>query len=166
MRAWLGWLSWMLLAVSSCSSESENGHACTDIGCTDGVHVSVLTGPLEDGDYTLRVTLDGAAYECTLSAPGDVPAPGSGHALSCSPELGSALVISRSSCDDTACPPTGPLEWSFLPEGFPETVAVKLERGGETLAEAERSIEYHQIYPNGPDCDPGCKTSGVEFLFD
>jgi hypothetical protein len=166
MRAFIG-LAMVLLGGSSCSSETESGRPCTAIGCTDGVHVSVLTGGLEDGDYTLRVTLDGQAYECKLSVPGDLPAPGTGQGFDCSPELRDALVMSRSSCDDAAtCPPAGPLSLSFTPTGFPESVVVRLERDGETVAEGERSVEYHQIFPNGPDCDGGCKLAGVEFLFD
>jgi hypothetical protein len=165
MRAFIG-LALVLLGGSSCSSEDEGARACTQIGCTDGVHVSVLTGGLEDGDYTLHVTLDGDAYDCTLSVPADLPRPGSGHRLSCSPELLNSHVTSRSSCVAATCPPNGPLELAFTPVGFPENVAVRLERDGETVAEGERSVEYYQIFPNGPECDGGCRSSGVEFFFD
>ncbi len=166
MRAWLGFLGLIVWGVASCSSDTEPQRVCTAIGCTDGVHVGVLIGELEDGDYTLQVTLDGAAYECTLSAPDGLPAPGTGHALSCSPELQHALVISRSSCEGADCPPNGPVELSFTPVGFPENIDLRLERGGELVAEDQAGIEYSQIFPNGPECDDGCKAAGIEFIFD
>lgn len=166
MRAWLGFLGLIVLGVASCSSDTEPQHECTEIGCTDGVHVGVLLAELVDGEYTLQVTLDGDAYECTLLVPDGLPAQGMGHALNCSQELQQALVISRSSCQGSDCPPNGPVELSFTPVGFPESIALRLERDGELVAEDQAGIEYSQIYPNGPECDGGCRAAGVEFIFD
>ena len=164
MRALIG-LGFVVLGVASCSSDTEEQRDCTAIGCTDGVQVSVLTGALEDGNYTLRVTLDDDTYDCTLSVPDDLPERGTGHRLNCPPELRDSIVVSRSSCDMAECPARDPLGLSFTPIGFPETIVLRLERDGETLIEEERSIEYRQIFPNGPECDSGCKAAGVEFLF-
>lgn len=168
MRALVG-IGLVVLGSSSCSSESsgvESGRGCTEIGCNAGLHVSVFTGVLEDGDYLFGVTLDGDAYDCAFSVPDDLPSPGNGLPLSCSTELRNSITISRSSCDSAPCPASGPLELSFNPAGFPESVAVRLERDGAVVIEGERSVEYRQIFPNGADCDSGCRAAVVEFVFD
>lgn len=164
MRAVYGWwLGCLICGLASCSSDPEP-QTCTAAACADGAYVSVLTGELEDGDYTLRVSLDDSNYTCTLSAPDDLPESG-GHRLRCEAELRDSTISARISCERGVCDPRDGFELSFRNAAYPSTIAVAFERDGTPLMSAERTLEYRETYPS--DCNPaGCRSSSAKFQVD
>jgi hypothetical protein len=155
------WLGCLALGLASCSSDPEP-RACTAIGCIGGAYVSVVTGELADGDYRLRVDLDGSNYDCSLSAPDDLPDSG-GQRLRCDAELRDSTIMARISCELGVCDPRDGFELSFRNAGYPETIAVTLERDATPLMSEERTLEDQQVYPNGAGCDAGCRAAEAKF---
>jgi hypothetical protein len=47
-------------------------------------------------------------------------------------------------------------------EGTPNTLAVRVERDGVSILEAEERPKFEESRPNGPGCGPVCKQSMVE----
>ncbi|MBX3193201.1 MAG: hypothetical protein KF819_39825 [Labilithrix sp.] len=140
---------------SSSSSSSSGGgggdRACTAIGCTDGLGISV-TAPAgwKAGRYVFTVTADGSTQTCE----GSLPLPSCGSpGLLCKGQDGVAQ-IGESGCALPAA------QHSFSDIHFsstPAQVNVHVARDGVVLAEQSFTPSYVTSQPNGPGCEPICK---------
>lgn len=140
---WLA-ISWMiaLLATSGCVG-SQN---CTLIGCESGVNFD-LTDPLEPGQ---EFHASACVGDICREASGTVPERG------CTTESDLAVCGPQSGGTDVHL---------SLPSGtYDETYDVRFELisgSGETLAEADVSVDFQRSQPNGPNCGPVCWGASV-----
>jgi len=129
--------------------------ACTDIGCTNGLHVQLTKAtPWPAGAYELAFDIDGTAVTCTGSLP--LPACEAGPALACDPA--GRVQVGESGC---ALPP-GQHGWADVHiDGEPARVHVTIRQGAAVLHDAEIRPEYRTLQPNGPDCEPTCRSASA-----
>ena len=175
-----------LAVLTACHDE------CSTETCTD--YARMLIHPFDytwaDGDYTLEVEFDDAAYSCTFTAPDDLPdeTGTSWKPIDCTPKLDAYLaplvhcdshdsgMSSRETCAADAggiasggvdcgnCSPQ-PLPGQYYVQiatpGMPKTHRVVVTRGDETLSDPPFSpFQYGTVQPNGPECAPTCRQSG------
>ncbi|MFW5739719.1 MAG: hypothetical protein ACOC1F_05075 [Myxococcota bacterium] len=121
---------------------------CTEIGCTDGLHIDLRAADWEPGAYRFVVDADGRTTTCAGSLP--LRPCDAGSSLRCD---GDDVLIGESGC---ALPAH---EQGFsdmeLPAG-PAAVRIIIEHDGAVLADAKLSPEYQRTQPNGPGCPPVC----------
>lgn len=122
--------------LGGCSSQ-----ACTLVDCQDGVTAELST-PLSASDiFLVRVSTPEADYERTVT-PDTV--------------LNPFLEISVEVKD-------GLIRAVRLNGHTPSMVEVQIERDGQVVFdEASDRISYGRFYPNGADCDSGCRVAHIE----
>lgn len=159
--------SLLLLAGAACDGL---GQECTEIGCTDGVMFDVLPedGHWEDGEYTLEVRLDDATYTCEFSLPEAFPTAGLLTSIPCG---GLTVELAqRRTCSEVRGGTSSSQGCEALPDqydlllssyGTPAESRITLERDDEPVLSDERTLDYDETFPNGEDCDPGCKQTRV-----
>ena len=154
----------MLTATLACSKEQpgpagpaggEGGErACTQIGCLDGLRLSLdKATPWLPGDYTFAFELDGEPVECKGALP--LPSCDVGPSLRCTPD---ALVqIGESGC---ALPPAQHGFSDITIERAPKQVSLKISHDDQPLlVGADITPDYKTTQPNGPGCEPTCRSA-------
>jgi hypothetical protein len=148
-------ISMVWAAPLGCDSSSQT--ACTAIGCTDGLAVTVTpTSAWPAGDYRFTIEADGVTTTCTGSLP--LPACGTA-AITCEGGEPDAVMIGESGCA------LAESEHAFSDIMFtatPASVAVTVEFGGTQIGAGSWSPEYQTSQPNGPECEPTCTNASVE----
>lgn len=126
--------------------------ACTEIGCIDGLHVTLTPGERwPAGAYAFDIQTDGGSTSCR----GSLPLPPCGTpGLSCS---GQAVQIGESGC---ALPAAAHGFSTLTFPSTPKRVHVRITRESEAIAERELQPVYQRVQPNGPGCEPVCTTAG------
>ena len=129
--------------------------SCTDIGCQDGLQVDFEPVLETAGDYEVEIVVDGVSTRCLASLPLDAEAPSS-----CDEE-GVYLTTSGSALSEDQHEITG----VYLTAG-PDTVSIgvlrdEAEVGGDTL-----SPTYTVVQPNGPECEPTCRSASASVTID
>lgn len=159
--------SLLLLAGAACDGL---GQECTEIGCADGVLFDVLPedGLWEEGAYALVVRLDDVTYTCEFSVPADLPTAGLLNSIPCGGL--NVELAQRTTCSEVregtqssqGCEPI-PDQYDLLISsyGTPAESRITLERDGDPVLNDERTLDYEETFPNGEDCDPGCKQTRV-----
>jgi hypothetical protein len=150
-----------------------SGEGCTDIGCGVGLQLTVHppNNIWPTGGYAFEFRFASEQHNCTIAIPDSLPADSRSTAeLNCEPQL-DASFSPETKCSDPrtgetvrqACVPV-PGHWilEVSKEGTPATVAVRVERDGVLLLEAEESPKFEESRPNGPGCGPVCKQTTVE----
>jgi hypothetical protein len=124
------------------------GKACTEMGCTSGLHLSVL--PLASwphGDYRYVLDVDGRTVTCE----GSLPLRGcESRNITCS-EPGFAVV--ESGC---ALPRSEHAFGGMEIPGFPDRVHLRIELDGRPLADEDLDLRWTRTQPNGEGCPPVC----------
>src|SRR6478752_6247989 len=147
-------LAMTLVALATgCDANSD----CTEIGCTSRVSVSAAPGSgiWQAGNYGLDVSLDGEAVHCEFLLPDALPAEGLDSLIDCG-DVVRASFVSRDDCSG-GCSLTDEYDLQLLFFKLPEKVDVKLTRDGESVLDESRAIEYHEVFPNGPECGGTCQ---------
>jgi len=120
-----------------CSSE-----ACTLAACLEGVDVELST-PLSAADsYLVRVSTPEADYEQTVT-PGTI--------------YNRFVDIISVEVED------GLIRAVQLNGHTPSSIVVLIERDGQIVFDAASDrIKYEGSYPNGADCDSGCRVARIK----
>jgi hypothetical protein len=145
----------LVLAFAACvpgaqSSSSPEPRGCTEIGCQSGFAVDLVRPlPWTAGRYRVEVTGDAnASCEVDLPLSCERPARCSGQPGSVTLGLsGCALDASQHSISSV-----------FFP-GLPGTVTVTVLQDDRPLGTGTFSPAYRSTQPNGPDCEPICRTA-------
>jgi hypothetical protein len=167
-----------LLALTWLSSDCESlGTSCTEIGCGDGL--SITLHPTDEawdaGSYRFEFTVAGETHVCTLEIPQDLPAnPSSLVAVPCEPPLDVGLVPqtvcteqrSRDAVSETCAPVSDHWILQTSLSGTPDSLRVRVSRDSATILDASRTPKYQVTRPNGPDCEPVCHQSQIDLTFD
>ncbi len=141
----------VLLLLSGCTNPTV---ACTEIGASPGVSVTVEKAPATSlTGLTLRVCWDGACkdYDVDLS-------PGSDTV-----DQGCDGSEPDAACSATAVPNgtmVGFVTVPALPAGE-VLVGAALHKGDRTTRLAEVAIHTATTYPNGPQCEPAANQAQV-----
>jgi len=175
-----------IVVLTACHDE------CSTETCTDHAVIQLhpLDGSWVDGDYSLEVEFDDAAYSCTFTAPDDAPdETGSWKPIDCTPKLDAYLAPfvrcgshdSGTSPNETCLgddgglasggincgicssePQPGQYYIQISTPGTPKTYRVVVTRGDETLSDYPVTpFQYATVQPNGPECAPTCRQAGV-----
>ncbi len=155
----------LLAALPACAAKSPandpvpndpGGKMCTKMGCVSGLHVNFAkVTPWTAGAYTFALELDGAAVTCTGALP--LPACDQGPALRCDVE--GKVQIGESGC---ALPPEQHGFSDIQIFGEPAKVKLTIKREDQQLHSGELAPTYVTVQPNGPGCEPECRSANAE----
>ena len=125
--------------------------ACTEVGCEDGVNVSVLPEDqfFEPGELTVTVTPAGAS-ESTVCE------------LTIASECESGAVVCQDASDSTCPDGVFYADELLVRVGPSEQIQVVAERDGVELANENLSPDLEEFRPNGAGCEPVCRQADVE----
>jgi hypothetical protein len=170
MRTSLAWLGAAILAAApSCNSEPE---FCTVAGCLNGAEVRVPFGPAPALDgLTMTVCRNQACLTGSFDA-GDAAraadlgfGSGIGRIVPPVEEVGAPHLTAIVFFEDAATT-RFVLDWRAptldeLHDGDRFRVTIT-SAAGEVLASLDRTVVYQHVYPNGAECDHGCKTATID----
>jgi hypothetical protein len=145
-----------LLITLSCgdSNPFDPPRACTLIGCDDGLKVDLQPNSgWPAGAYQMTVQADDVRVVCRGSLP--LP-PCASRAISCEPA--GVVTIGESGCALPAAS-HGFSQIAFESKLRPKRVEVSITRDGASVAQATLAPVFQTLFPNGPDCPPGCDTA-------
>lgn len=126
---------------------------CTAMGCVNGLNVSVAKATAwPAGVYDFVLDLDGTAVTCTGALP--LKPCDEGPSLTCTPT--DKVQITESGC---ALPTDQHGFGDIHIEGAPANVKLTIRTGETVLFENELRPEYRTLQPNGPDCEPTCRSA-------
>ncbi|HEY6559292.1 MAG TPA: hypothetical protein VI072_18535 [Polyangiaceae bacterium] len=156
-----------LAGTGGCSTGNKQGdgagpnpvapplHACTEIGCIDGLHVTLT--PADSwpaGAYVFDIETEGGSTTCR----GSLPLPPCGtQGLTCT---GQPVQIGESGC---ALPAAAHGFSTLTFSSAPKRVHVRITRDGQLVAARELAPAYRRAQPNGPGCEPVCTTASDTF---
>lgn len=140
------------LLLLSCAGTSPSGGGCTEMGCGPGFSINFQRqGAWEPGAYTVKVTVDGAPFTCSATIPLSCDAP------SACPE-DAPFVLGLSGC--ALEPSQHSLLGIELKQGTaPASIQVDVAQDGKELGTGTFTPTYTTSQPNGPDCEPVCKSA-------
>lgn len=149
-----------LAALPACTpstaSKDPGGKMCTQMGCINGLHVNLAkVTPWTAGNYSFAFELDGAAVTCTGALP--LPACDQGSALRCDVE--GKVQIGESGC---ALPPEQHGFSDIQISGTPTKIQLTIEHAETVLHSSEFAPTYVTTRPNGPECEPECRSASTE----
>jgi len=179
-----------VLVLTACHEE------CSTETCTDYARILIHPGGgiWVDGEYSLKVEFDDAAYSCNFTTPDDAPdETGTWKPIDCTPKLDAFLapfvscdsqdsgMSSRETCladggglasggiDCGTCSPQPQPDQYYIQvstPGMPKTQRVVVTRGDETLLETPLvPIQYGTVQPNGHECAPTCRQAGSGYAW-
>ena len=147
----------LLLVPASLACFEEK--LCTTIGCQDQASITVRCPDGNTPPLSVELDLDGRRVTC--------PAPMARTAGGSACDDPSVRVAHRELSDCTesrsgtsvslTCVPNGKLEQVITIVGTPRRVGATLTADGTVAGQRSFDMTYLTVYPNGPDCDPGCK---------
>jgi hypothetical protein len=142
------------LAAPGCSLESAG---CTELGCASTFSVAFQrAGGWPAGSYRVTVVADGETFACTATMPLQCNAP-----PACPSSAGIIIGLSGCALDPSQQSITGV---EFLQGKAPQSVTVSVHQDDVLLGEGTYTPSYTESQPNGPDCEPTCKSGGSEEL--
>lgn len=127
--------------------------ACTEIGCTDGLHVTFDADTAwPEGSYRFVIEADDSVATCEGKLP--LLSCADGPSVRCDAQ---GVMIGESGC----ALPAGQHGFSGidLPDA-PTKVTLRVERDGVVLADETIAPSYTRTQPNGPGCPPVCHQAG------
>jgi hypothetical protein len=148
-----------LLSAGLASGCDLQPKACNEIGCRFGFAVDFqpTDGVWRPGRYLIDVTADGVSSSCESTLPfppcGELPSTCIGQRSWILGASGCALPASQHSISG--------ISFSNSP---PATVEVTVSRDGRQLASQTFTPTYVSSRPNGPDCEPTCRTAPTATL--
>jgi hypothetical protein len=119
----------------------------------DGLRLQMTKAtPWPAGEYELSFDLDGTAVTCKGSLP--LKPCEQGPALSCAPT--DRVQVGESGC----ALPADQHGWSDVQIAeSPARVQVTIRHGAEVLHTSEIQPQYKTLQPNGPGCEPTCRSA-------
>jgi hypothetical protein len=155
------------------SSRGCVSRSCTDMGCGNGLGATLRTvdGSWPDGTYELSIRADGVETACSFRLPERLPSPpGALTDIDCGPGVRFEIrpeTQCESGCDGNACwQRCTPIEGKFVQQlsidGTPSRLDVSLARDGQELVVRHVEPMYRDVFPNGPECGPGCRQASLE----
>ncbi len=144
-------LVFMIIFLLAPAAQAQQ--ACTQIGCMDGLTISVpLDYEWKPGAYTFDFLLDGRAVTCT----GTLPLKScETHSISCSAE---GVMIMESGC---AMPAQTHGFGDIMLGSGPRQVVLTIRHNRTQIARGNWTPKYTTLSPNGPACGPVCKQANV-----
>lgn len=154
-------------ALTGCDDDNDDEQFdCTEIGCDDGLSLSLSTH--DDvrvaGQYVLELDFDDKSYVCTI----DIP-------ITCEPAMDGFVSANYDSApkecseeidDENVSDFCAPWPINIFKRGTPGTLDVRVICDGVQIFESSQEPVYHEERPNGPHCGPVCKTTRVELTMD
>ncbi|MBX3184006.1 MAG: hypothetical protein KIT72_00655 [Polyangiaceae bacterium] len=123
---------------------------CTEIGCVDGLTIDLSQLSWEPGSYQIDVAADGDITRCQVTLP--LP-PCSNPGTSCD---GTGVQVGESGC---ALAPSAHSLTELRLVSLPDNVEVTVTRDGAPFASRRFTPNYQVSRPNGPRCEPECKSA-------
>ncbi|MGB4100453.1 MAG: hypothetical protein WBK91_00890 [Alphaproteobacteria bacterium] len=148
-------LAVMLLAMLTGGSAMAES-VCTQMGCQSGLQLDVAPDyPWSPGAYFFDFNLDGAHAVCR----GVLPLPPCEQSgLTCD---NAAITVLQSGC---AMLPENHGFGNIMIDGAPAKVRVTITRDGAQLVDKTFAPKYHDIRPNGAQCEPVCRQASARLL--
>lgn len=146
----------LALFVGLGSGQAAAQQACTEIGCQNGLQLTVDPNyRWLPGAYVFKFLVDGLTIQCR----GNLPLPACATpGLICDHQ---GVTITESGC---ALPPAAQGFGTVMLDGAPQTVRVTIIRDTMLLADKNFKPEYRDGHPNGALCAPTCHQASMILL--
>jgi hypothetical protein len=133
------------------------GQACTQMGCTNGLILSVDPDyDWKNGVYVFDFFLDGKNVKCNGMLP--LQPCERGPSISCNKE---GVMITESGC---ALAKSAHAFGDIVIEGSPKRVLARITRNGKPVVTRTLVPRYETLRPNGPSCGPVCQTASHDLF--
>jgi hypothetical protein len=168
-----------LLAVAGCrhiepdSGSSTGGgdtsRTCTEIGCGDAATITTKLSPAGAplGTHSFALEVDGAPQTCNVDFKTETETAYAECSGGASLLFGPAMQGKEQSMDGvvsyTEEPIPGEFRWQLTLQGQPAKVHVVHSHGSSTILDQTADLTYTDHRPNGPHCEPVCKSASVEW---
>jgi hypothetical protein len=151
-------LLWTGLAAPS-GCETLTKKSCNEIGCGFGFAVAFqpTDGIWRPGRYLVDVRADGVSSSCEVTLP---LAPCGTPSSTCTGQR--SWILGESGCALPASQHS--ISGISFSSSTPATVEVTVSRDGRQLAGQSFTPSYASSRPNGPDCEPTCRTAPTATL--
>ena len=109
---------------------------------------------LAKGKYVIEVMADGKTGKCTFAAPGFADRKDS----SCEGDLELEMIafgVGKGSPESLS---------EIRVRSSPVAVTITVTRDGKRVGEAKLTPAYSEVRPNGPGCDPSCKSASEKLV--
>ncbi|AKT36751.1 hypothetical protein [Chondromyces crocatus] len=149
--------SWSLgaIALSVVGCGGTDSSDCTLLACASSFVVDfVRTGAWNPGEYRIRVVTEDRSVDCTTSLPLSCNAPSP-----CPADANVQLLLVGCNLAPSEHY-LGGVE--FAQGATPASVTVSVFHDEQLLGEGSYRPTYTTSNPNGPDCEPTCRTSPPE----
>ena len=146
-----------LLVVAGFSDRALAERVCTEIGCSDGLTLSV--DPDYDwkwGFYEFNFLMEGRSVSCKGQLP--LKKCEDGPSFRCSSDI---TQIGESGC---ALPESAHGISGIHINDTPRRMIVLVKRGGKSVITRTLNPEYLESRPNGPGCGPVCTSASYNLL--
>jgi hypothetical protein len=155
--------------VGSSTTDDGTPRACTEMGCSDSAMITAKLSPAGAplGTHSFALEIDGKPQTCTVEFTREIE---TAHGQC--PEgafllFGPAMQGTETSMDGvvgyTEEPIPGEFRWQLTIFGQPTKVHVVHTHDGKTILDQAASLTYTDFRPNGPECEPVCKSANVEW---
>ena len=158
------WRAALVTVLASLGVGCDVGKDCDPLDCQSAVKVVVSPkGDIwEQGEYELTVTFDDESESCSFELPKHVPRSDATIWLSCGPRV-TASLYALSDCTGD-CSLENTMELQLFLDATPRELSITLTRDGEVALSNNRTVEYEQLYPRGPECGGGCRQSSFSLV--
>jgi hypothetical protein len=133
------------ILVPGCSSDT-----CTLIGCGFSLEVAFTGATAKPGRYRIDVVADGEASTCEVTLP---------RTCESQPTCASASLPWRLALSGCSIGDPQTIDGIVFPANAPLTVDLLVHRDDRIVGQTSVLPEYKNSRPNGPQCDPDCRTS-------
>jgi len=168
MQRWFVFAVVLIAPLGACGDSSDDEPlACTDVGCSDGVHLEVREArdAWPAGDYTVEISAGGDSHRCTATLPNPSPWTAESTTFKCDRTSLSASFRPTQGCDDERDGGTDGVTCGVLAlevPGTPSSVQVQIDRDGQSILDESVQPKYREMRPNGEGCEPVCERSSAE----
>lgn len=151
---------------SSPSSEpSGTGRPCTEIGCSDGVDITLVARRWKLGAYRFYLDTGNQQVDCTGKLP--LAPCSSGPSLQCLDNV-TGKPVTNVTIGESGCA-LGPEAQGFSGihiADTPATVVLEITRDGALVGADKFAVRYQTVQPNGPECGPVCRQANRSVRID
>lgn len=150
-------------------SREDRPRACTEMACSDSAMITAKLSPAGAplGTHAFALEIDGKPQTCTVEFTRETETASGQCSDGASLMFGPAMQGKETSMDGvvgyTEEPIPGEFRWQLSIYGQPAKVHVVHTHAGTTILDQTASLTYTAFRPNGPECEPVCKSATVEW---
>jgi hypothetical protein len=140
----------LLLVLPTVFNEGCTNTECTLVGCADSLRVGFSGAIAEPGRYQIEVVADGTPSSCEITLP---------YVCGARPICSAGPSTWRLSLGCAPGQPQQSVDGFVFYQNPPTSLDFVVRRNDAVVGGGSAQPVYAESRPNGPDCDPVCRTA-------